>query len=65
MAWALIVSTLIASLAYVTPKLLSIYAQMSIVEKQLVAFKESGLASSDVSWRDVDQQAPMTGGGYV
>lgn len=65
MGWALVVSTLIASLAYITPKLLAIYAQMNIVAQQLEAFEKSGLAKSDVSWQEVDEQGLTTGGGYV
>ena len=64
MAWALVLSTLIASLAYITPKLLAIYAQLSIVEKQLEAFEKSGLGIPDVSWKDVPEPN-TTGGGYV
>ncbi len=65
MGWAIVLSTLIASIAYVAPKLLAIYAQISIVDKQLTAFEKSGLAASEVSWQDVDQEPPKTGGGYV
>ena len=66
MGWAIIVSTLIASFAYIVPKLLAIYAQMNIVERQMAAMAATEPGNSTpLSWVGPDEDAPTTGGGYV
>ena len=65
MGWAIIVSTLIASFAYIVPKLLAIYAQMNIVERQMAAMSSTGGEDHGVDWRAGYNAETSTGGGYV